>query len=118
MRHTVGVPDVLPASTKALLDAVNAISSDLDLRAVLTRIVEAATRLTEARYGALGVLGRDDLLAEFVTTGISDAERAAIGPPPHGRGILGLLIQHPEAIRLDDLASHPKSVGFPANHPP
>lgn len=112
------MPDVLPSSTRALLDAVNAISSDLDLRAVLTRIVEAATRLTEARYGALGVVGRDDLLAEFITTGVSDAERAAIGPPPHGRGILGLLIQHPEPIRLDDLSTHPRSVGFPPNHPP
>ncbi|GAA4378010.1 GAF domain-containing sensor histidine kinase [Nocardioides caricicola] len=112
------MPDVLPASTRALLDAVNAISSDLDLHAVLSRIVEAATRLTEARYGALGVLGGDDLLADFVTTGIDDAGRARIGPPPHGRGILGLLIKHPEPIRLDDLAQHPGSVGFPPNHPP
>lgn len=110
--------DVLPASTRALLDAVNAISSDLDLHAVLSRIVEAATRLTEARYGALGVLGSDDHLSDFVTTGIGDDERAAIGPPPHGRGILGLLIKHPEPIRLDDLAQHPGSVGFPPNHPP
>lgn len=110
--------DVLPPSTRALLDAVNAISSDLDLRAVLTRIVEAATRLTDARYGALGVLGGNDLLAEFVTTGVSEDERAAIGPPPHGRGILGLLIHHPEPIRLDDLSTHPHSVGFPPNHPP
>jgi signal transduction histidine kinase len=112
------VPDVLPASARALLDAVNAISSDLDLRAVLTRIVEAATRLTEAQYGALGVLGGNDLLAEFVTTGIGEEDRARIGALPHGRGILGLLIQHPEPIRLDDLSTHPRSVGFPPNHPP
>ncbi|WP_243059116.1 GAF domain-containing protein [Nocardioides sp. SR21] len=112
------MPDVLPASTRALLDAVNAISSDLDLHAVLSRIVQAATRLTEARYGALGVLGSDDHLADFVTTGIGDDERSSIGPPPHGRGILGLLIKHPEPIRLDDLAQHPGSVGFPPHHPP
>src|SRR6187402_1905326 len=93
----------LPASTHELLDAVAAISSDLDLRSVLTRIVEAATRLTGARYGALGVLGvpgGETLLAEFVTTGLSDEERARIGDLPHGLGILGLLIHHPEPIRL------------------
>ncbi|GAB2445108.1 two-component system sensor histidine kinase DosT [Nocardioides hungaricus] len=109
---------MLPASTRALLDAVTAISSDLDLRAVLTRIVEAATQLTDARYGALGVVGNEAFLVEFVTTGISAEERARIGDPPHGRGILGLLISHPEPIRLDDLTKHPQSTGFPPNHPP
>jgi signal transduction histidine kinase len=109
---------VLPASTRALLDAVTAISSDLDLRAVLTRIVEAATQLTGAQYGALGVVGSDAFLVEFVTTGISDEGRARIGDLPHGRGILGLLINHPEPIRIDDLTKHPQSAGFPPNHPP
>jgi len=108
----------LPDSTQALLDAVGAISSDLDLRSVLSRIVEAATRLTDARYGALGVIGEQSALVEFVTTGVSDAERAQIGDPPHGRGILGLLIRHPVPIRLDDLTQHPDATGFPPNHPP
>ncbi len=110
--------EALPASTRALLDAVTAISSDLDLRAVLTRIVEAATRLTGARYGALGVVGSGSLLVEFVTTGIDDAQRALIGDPPQGHGILGLLIREPEPLRLDDLTRHPQSAGFPPQHPP
>lgn len=110
--------DALPASTRALLEAVTAISSDLDLHAVLTRIVEAATSLTEARYGALGVVGNESALVEFVTTGVTDEQRRSIGELPHGRGILGLLIHHPEAIRLDDLARHPQSAGFPPHHPP
>lgn len=110
--------EVLPASTRALLDAVTAISSDLDLRAVLTRIVEAATRLTGARYGALGVVGSGSLLVEFVTTGVDDAQRALIGDPPQGHGILGLLIREPEPLRLDDLTRHPQSAGFPPHHPP
>lgn len=108
----------LPASARALLEAVAAISSDLDLRSVLTRIVEAATQLTQARYGALGVIGSDSFLVEFVTTGLDHDERAAIGDLPHGRGILGLLIHHPEPIRLEDLTQHPQSAGFPPHHPP
>lgn len=120
MRQTgrVDADATLPGSTQALLDAVAAISSDLDLRSVLSRIVEAATRLTDARYGALGVIGEKPTLVEFVTTGIDDAERARIGDLPHGRGILGLLIRHPVPIRLDDLTQHPDATGFPPNHPP
>jgi signal transduction histidine kinase len=108
----------LTGSTNALLDAVMAISSDLDLHNVLSRIVEAATTLTDARYGALGVVGPESYLVEFVTTGLSDEERRRIGDLPHGRGILGLLITEPHPIRLKELADHPSSYGFPANHPP
>ncbi len=111
-------PEALPASTRAVLDAVAAISSDLDLHAVLTRIVEAATQLTGARYGALGVVGSDSRLVEFVTTGVDDATRALIGDPPHGHGILGLLVEDPRPLRLHDLSRHPLSVGFPPHHPP
>jgi signal transduction histidine kinase len=108
----------LPGSARALFDAVMAISSDLDLRNVLSRIVEAATRLTNARYGALGVVGAESYLIEFVTTGIDEEGRRRIGDLPHGRGILGLLISDPRPIRMKDLKDHPSSYGFPANHPP
>ncbi|WP_133059039.1 MULTISPECIES: GAF domain-containing protein [unclassified Nocardioides] len=113
-----GDENTLPTSTRALLDAVTAISSDLELHSVLERIVKAATHLTDARYGALGVIGNDAFLVEFVTTGLTEDERTRIGDLPHGRGILGLLIHHPEPIRLDDLTQHPRAVGFPPNHPP
>lgn len=108
----------LPGTAQALLDAVIAISSDLDLTSVLTRIVESATQLTSAQYAALGVIGSDGDLVEFVTTGMDQAERDRIGDLPRGRGILGLLIDEPKAIRLPELGSHPKSSGFPPNHPP
>jgi signal transduction histidine kinase len=111
-------PPLLPGPAQALLEAVTAISSDLDLAGVLTRIVESATELTGARYGALGVVGAEGTLVEFVTTGISEEQRRAIGDLPRGRGILGLLVEEPEAIRLPDLAAHPHSAGFPPNHPP
>ena len=105
-------------AAEALLEAVSAISSDLDLRSVLTRIVEAATKLTDARYGALGVIGADGSLVEFVTIGIDEETHRLIGDLPRGRGILGLLIHDPQGIRMAELAAHPASVGFPANHPP
>ncbi len=103
---------------RLLLEAVTAISSDLDLASVLTRIVESATALTGARYGALGVLGTDGELVEFVTTGIDDRARELIGDLPRGRGILGLLIDDPSGLRLADLSAHASSVGFPPHHPP
>ncbi len=108
----------LGGAAEALLEAVTAIASDLDLRSVLTRLVEAATQLTDAKYAALGVIGADGLLVEFVTTGLTEEEHRAIGDLPRGRGILGLLIREPEGIRMPEIAAHPASVGFPANHPP
>ncbi|MCW2848419.1 MAG: hypothetical protein JWR90_2393 [Marmoricola sp.] len=108
----------LGGAAKALLEAVTAISSDLDLRSVLTRLVEAATQLTGAKYAALGVIGSDGMLVEFVTTGLTEEQRRAIGDLPRGRGILGLLINEPHAIRMPELAAHPASVGFPPHHPP
>ncbi|ABP54044.1 GAF domain-containing sensor histidine kinase [Salinispora tropica] len=103
---------------RALLDAVVGISTDLDLRSTLQRIVEAASELAGARYGALGVLGRDRTLHDFVTHGIDDEQRAKIGELPHGRGVLGLLIDDPRPVRMPDITQHPDSYGFPPNHPP
>ena len=111
-----------PAPTlRKMLDIVGSIATDLDIDETLQRIVDAAAELSGAGYGALGVL--DDStgprrLREFVTHGISDAERARIGPLPTGHGILGVLIDHPEPLRIDDLGKHELSAGFPANHPP
>jgi signal transduction histidine kinase len=114
----VVIPDELPDSSQMLLDAVMALSADLDLHGVLERIVESATALTGARYGALGVLGPDENLGEFLTTGIPGRVHDLIGDLPHGRGILGLLITEPRPLRLTDLTQHPASYGFPAHHPP
>jgi signal transduction histidine kinase len=102
-----------------LLDAVVAVATDLDLASVLTRIVRSACVLVDATYGALGVLAPEgERLVEFVTHGVSDEERARIGDPPHGRGVLGLLIHDPRPRRLRDISEHPDSYGFPPNHPP
>ena len=108
----------LPENARALLDAVVAISSDLDLHSVLKRIVVSACQITEAEYGALGVIGHGGGLIDFVTHGIDESLHAKIGNLPRGHGILGLLIDHPEPIRLSNIQDHPKSYGFPPNHPP
>jgi signal transduction histidine kinase len=102
----------------ALLEAVVSIESDLELETVLRRIVEAATTLVDARYGALGVIGEGDKLVRFVTVGMSQEEITEIGYWPTGHGILGLLIKEPDSIRLADLSAHPASSGFPPGHPP
>jgi signal transduction histidine kinase len=103
----------------SLLDAVLAVGSELELGQALHRIVEAAVTLVDARYGALGVIsGEGDQLSQFVTVGVTPEQITAIGPYPHGRGILGELIRHPVPLRLSDLGAHPASYGFPPHHPP
>jgi signal transduction histidine kinase len=119
MQNRVGDIVTSRERLRALLDAVVGIGSDLDLRSTLQRIVEAACALAGARYGALGVLAPDhDSLSDFVTHGIDPAAHAKIGDLPHGRGVLGLLISDPRPVRLPDINTHPRSYGFPANHPP
>src|SRR5918912_385955 len=104
---------------RTLLETGIAITSELSLDAVLERIVEAAAQLTGARYAALGVIDRAGTgLERFVTIGIDDETRTTIGDPPHGRGILGVLIRDAQPLRLHDLAEDPRSVGFPPGHPP
>jgi signal transduction histidine kinase len=104
-------------TVSGLLDAVTSLSSDLDTRSVLSRIVVAACGLTGARYGALGVIGPDGGLSDFVTHGVSAAEIDLIGHPPVGRGLLDLALTEAGPLRLPDLHQHPASVGFPEHHP-
>ena len=112
------------AGIDPLLEAVMALASHLELPEVLDLIVRSACRLTGSRYGALGVLGRpgDDPreagLAGFHQLGIDDETLAAIGHYPHGAGVLGVLITDPRPLILPEIADHPASVGFPADHPP
>lgn len=92
--------------------------SDLSVSVVLRRITEAATDLVDARYGALGVLDEhQQSLAEFITVGLDDDTVEALGAPPEGHGVLGLLIVEPKPLRLPDLSRHPDSFGFPPGHP-
>ena len=101
-----------------LLEAGLALASELSLPMVLQRIVDLAAEVTDARYGALGVIGAGGELVDFITTGISARQRRAIGDLPRGRGLLGLLIREPVIVRVPRIRDHPASAGFPANHPP
>ncbi len=108
------------ARWRLLLDAVVTMAADLSLDDLLTRIVEIASDLAGARYAALGVLGAgsDRRLQTFVTHGVSGSQHHDIGDLPTGHGLLGLIIDQPEPLRLHDIAEHPASYGFPPHHPP
>ncbi len=107
----------LTAQLDMIGNAVLAIVSELDLEAVLRRIVELAREVADAQYAALGVPDENGEMIAFITSGMSAEAEAAIGHPPRGLGVLGLLISDPRVILLSDLAAHPASVGFPPNHP-
>ncbi|HEY2579599.1 MAG TPA: GAF domain-containing protein [Streptosporangiaceae bacterium] len=104
--------------THALLEAVVAVGSHLDLEVVLRQIVEAAVRLVDCRYGALGVIGDGGTLSEFIPVGLDEPEIARIHHWPEGRGLLGELIANPRPLRLRDMAADARSAGFPSGHPP
>ena len=115
------MPEIVSRSDadRRLLEAGMVLVSELALDTVLRRIVELAVELTGARYGALGVLTPDgERIEEFVTVGVTDEERAAIGDPPVGHGLLGVIITEARPMRLPDISADPRSVGFPLNHPP
>jgi signal transduction histidine kinase len=103
---------------RALVESGIALNSELSLDGVLERIVEAAARVTGAQYAALGVIDPTASgLERFVTYGITAEAETSIGDPPHGRGILGVLIRDARPLRLHDLTDDPRSVGFPPGHP-
>ncbi|MEP7011742.1 MAG: GAF domain-containing sensor histidine kinase [Acidobacteriota bacterium] len=102
---------------EALRTASLAVNVELALDAVLQRVVEQACHLLGARYGAISVLDAGQRILAFVTTGISPEQRDQIGRPPEGRGVLGIPLLEGQRIRLANLSAHPRSAGFPANHP-
>jgi signal transduction histidine kinase len=101
-----------------IVEALAEVAAGVSLPTVLRHIIESTCRLVDARYGALGVIGDDQRLVEFVTHGAPDNMLEMVGHYPEGLGILGLLIVEPKPLRLRDLTQHPASYGFPESHPP
>jgi signal transduction histidine kinase len=119
MTTTQSAPAAFGDRLERLVVAASALITEVSLEGVLERVVEVAAALIGARYAAIGVLAPDGrLLESFTTYGIDEEQRALIGPPPRGHGILGLVIREARPIRLPDLARHPDSYGFPPHHPP
>lgn len=106
------------AELLALHRAALDIAGELDLETVLQKVVDGARQLLGARFGALAVYDSAGRIESFVTSGIPEEQRRRIGAPPEGRGLLGVPLREGETLRLSDLASHPRSAGFPAHHPP
>ncbi|MFH9229913.1 PP2C family protein-serine/threonine phosphatase [Streptomyces lydicus] len=100
-----------------LLDGVAAVSANLDTRSMLHRIVEAATDLVAARYGALGVLNESGKVTDLITVGIDDPHLCAVMGLPQGHGLLHTLVDDREPLRVADVPTHPRSAGFPPGHP-
>jgi signal transduction histidine kinase len=103
---------------RRLLEVGRALVTELDLAVVLDRVLETARELTGARYAALGILNEERTeLDQFLTAGVDEDTHRAIGDLPRGRGVLGVLIEHPHPLRLKDVGQHPSSYGFPVGHP-
>ncbi len=119
MPTSPATPDTPQWRLEQLVAAGTLLTTELSLEGVLERVVGIAVELVGAKFAAIGVLAPDGrTLESFTTMGLTDEERAAIGPPPKGHGILGLVIRAGKPIRLPDLKAHPDSYGFPPNHPP
>lgn len=85
---------------------------------VLESIPHLARQLVDAEYSALAIMGDDGRVLKFITSGISDEARKAIGDLPVGKGLLGALHAEGKPIRIPDILRDPRSIGFPPNHPP
>ncbi|MBI4671991.1 MAG: GAF domain-containing protein [Chloroflexi bacterium] len=117
--------DALKAQTRehqrqlsALIEVGMNLTAALSLDVVLQKVVEASVPLVAARYGALGVLDENGRIAQFITTGLSDAERARLTHSPRGDGLLGVVIREPRPLRVADISRDPRAIGFPPHHPP
>ncbi len=115
----IDFPRLSDSELRGLLEVGRALVAELDVEAVLQKVLDTARELTRARYAALGIIDDDhEELERFLFVGIDEQTRRLIGPLPRGRGVLGELIRHPVPLRLPDVTAHPRSYGFPAGHPP
>ena len=105
------------ARDKSLYQAIRDLTSELSLEVVLQKVADLSRELGKATYSALGVIGKDGHLSQFITSGISSKARGKIGESPRGRGVLGTVLRGGKPIRIADLTKHPDSVGFPPHHP-
>lgn len=102
----------------ALSEALASLAAERSLSRVLQRIADLAREVLGARYAAMGLADADGRIYQFITSGLTPQERAAIGPLPRGHGLLGVLIREGRPVRTTSIGRDPRSSGFPPNHPP
>ncbi|GAA0445754.1 GAF domain-containing protein [Streptomyces sp. NPDC046215] len=119
-RSLQGMSTELTSRVPQLLEAMQSVGTGLELHTTLDRIARTAADLAGARYAAIGVIdSTGEGLSDFITYGVSQEQHERIGALPDGhRGLLGALIHQPAPVMLSDLASDPRSAGFPPGHPP
>jgi len=101
----------------ALHQASIQLVQDVSIESLMERITALACKLAEARYSALGVLSDTGKLERFIPIGLDGAELAGMDHQPIGMGLIGEMMCSHETIRVKDISSDPRSVGFPFNHP-
>ena len=100
-----------------LIERASSIVEQANLQSLLDTTIDTAIELTDARYGALGVVNRHGRIMEFHHRGVSDSLADSIGEPPIGRGVLGDITRHGTVVRVDDIAEHAGYTGMPSAHP-
>lgn len=100
-----------------LIERASSIVEQVDLQSLLDGTIDAAMELTDAQYGALGVVNDHGRIVEFHHRGVSTLDVNRIGDPPVGRGILGDITRHGTVVRVDDISEHPGYSGLPNAHP-
>lgn len=104
---------------EALRQASLALTTELEIGKVLQQVVDQSRKLVNARYGALAVLGPDGRTVEqFYTSGLTPEFHSRLPNFPSGAGVLGVMSKEGRPIRLADILSDPRAVGFPEGHPP
>jgi len=103
---------------RALYEAGVTLTSEMDLEAVLQKLVDVGRALTGARYGALSVLSKDGKIQRFLTSGLTEEERRRMGAEPTGLGLLGEPLPEHVGLNVPDISKDPRRAGFPPHHPP
>lgn len=105
-----------PERIAGLVEGAASVAGQVELSGLLRSTVEIARELTGANYGALGVIGEQGGLIDFIHSGMGD-EADLIDHYPRGIGVLGIIASAGKTIRVDNIADHPDAAGFPKHHP-
>ncbi|MDP4174442.1 MAG: methyl-accepting chemotaxis protein [Bacteroidota bacterium] len=104
-------------SSDVLIDVMKRVAVETTMEKTLMVILEGAQKITDSKYAALAIFDKNKKVEKFLQIGMSDTDVNRIGHYPEGKGLLGYIHETHAHLRLEEMRSHPRSVGFPANHP-